>query len=101
MDAAKTQRPSTAAIVNTFLKVLAEHPDTFISRKVGKEKAREVSADAKEMLDLGGVETAKGKESLIEFDKKLRKAGNDYQPWNNSRYYCCSISLATLSGYRP
>jgi len=69
-----------SAIVNTFLKVLAEHPDTFISRKVGVEKAKEVSAGAKEILDLGGVESSKGKECLIAFDKKLRKAGNDYNP---------------------
>ena len=29
------------AIVNTFLKVLSEYPDTFISQKVGIEKSRE------------------------------------------------------------
>ena len=45
--------------MDTFLKVLAEHPDTFISRKVGKEKAKEVSVGAQEILNLGGVETAR------------------------------------------
>ncbi len=32
------------AVVHTFLKILSERPDTFIARKVGKEKALEVSA---------------------------------------------------------
>ena len=90
-----------SAIVNTFLKVLAEHPDTFISRKVGKEKAKEVSAGAKEILDLGGVESAKGKECLIAFDKKLRKAGNDYNPGTTADITAAALALTTLSGYRP
>jgi triphosphoribosyl-dephospho-CoA synthase len=90
-----------SAIVNTFLKVLAEHPDTFISRKVGKEKAAEVSAGAKEILDLGGVESPKGKECLIAFDKKLRKAGNDYNPGTTADITAAALALTTLSGYRP
>ena len=90
-----------SAIVNTFLKVLAEHPDTFISRKVGKEKAKEVSAGAKEILDLGGVESSKGKECLIAFDKKLRKAGNDYNPGTTADITAAALALTTLSGYRP
>jgi triphosphoribosyl-dephospho-CoA synthase len=90
-----------SAIVNTFLKVLATHPDTFISRKVGIEKAREVSAGAKEILDLGGVESTKGKECLIAFDKKLRKAGNDYNPGTTADITAAALALTTLSGYRP
>ena len=35
------------AIVHTFLKVLSERPDTFISRKVGLENAQKISQDAK------------------------------------------------------
>ncbi len=90
-----------SAIVDTFLKVLAEHPDTFISRKVGTEKAREVAAGAKHVLDLGGVKSAKGKEALIAFDKKLRKAGNDYNPGTTADITAAALALCTLSGYRP
>lgn len=89
------------AIVNTFLKVLATHPDTFISRKVGLEKAQEVSEGAKEILDLGGVESAKGKQALIAFDQKLRKAGNDYNPGTTADITAAALALTTLSGYRP
>ena len=90
-----------SAIVNTFLKVLSEHPDTFISRKVGLEKAKDVSVGAKEILDLGGVENPKGKEKLIAFDEKLRKAGNDYNPGTTADITAAALALTTLSGYRP
>ena len=89
------------AIVDTFLKILAEHPDTFIARKVGKEKASEVSLSAKKIVDLGGVEAAEGKKALVEFDKKLRKAGNDYNPGTTADITAAALALATLSGYRP
>lgn len=89
------------AIVNTFLKVLSEYPDTFISRKVGLEKAREVSHGAKEILEFGGVETADGKQSLIMFDRRLRKAGNDYNPGTTADITVAALALCALSGYRP
>ena len=90
-----------SSIVNTFLKVLATNPDTFISRKVGLEKAQEVSNDAKEILRLGGSESAKGKTALIAFDNKLRKAGNDYNPGTTADITAAALALTTLSGYRP
>ena len=33
-------KPLNTAVVHTFLKILSEHPDTFIARKVGKEKPK-------------------------------------------------------------
>jgi triphosphoribosyl-dephospho-CoA synthase len=89
------------AIVDTFLKVLSEHPDTFISRKIGQEKAKEVSAGAKQILELGGVETEGGKMALVAFDKKLRKAGNDYNPGTTADITAAALALCTLGGYRP
>lgn len=90
-----------SAIVDTFLKVLAEHPDTFISRKVGLEKAQDVSQNAKQILELGGVASTKSKDALILFDKKLRKAGNDYNPGTTADITAAALALTTLSGYRP
>ena len=89
------------AIVNSFLKVLSEYPDTFITRKVGLEKSREVSFGAKEILELGGTETVEGKKYLIEFDKKLRKAGNNYNPGTTADITAAALALCTLSGFRP
>jgi triphosphoribosyl-dephospho-CoA synthase len=94
-------KPLNTAVVHTFLKILSERPDTFIARKVSKEKALEVSAEAKAVLELGGLETAKGKQSLAEFDGKLRSKGNSCNPGTTADLTAAALALCTLSGYRP
>jgi triphosphoribosyl-dephospho-CoA synthase len=89
------------AIIHTFLKVLSERPDTFIARKTGAEKAREISQDAKNVLQLGGVETAEGQQSILRFDKKLRNSSNLYNPGTTADITAAALTLCTLSGYRP
>jgi len=89
------------AVVHTFLKVLSEHPDTFIARKVGVERAREISLDAKKILGLGGLETSEGKKSIFEFDRKLRESGNQLNPGTTADITAAALALCTLSGYRP
>lgn len=91
----------TTAIVNTFLKILAEHPDTFIARKVGIKNARKISRDAKKILKENGVATPKGKELTMLLDKKLRESGNNYNPGTTADITAATIALCTLSGYRP
>jgi triphosphoribosyl-dephospho-CoA synthase len=94
-------KPLNTAVVHTFLKILSEHPDTFIARKVGKEKAKEISEEAKEVLNLGGLDTAEGKKSLAEFDRRLRRKGNSCNPGTTADLTGAALALATLSGYRP
>jgi triphosphoribosyl-dephospho-CoA synthase len=90
-----------AAVVHTFLKILSEHPDTFIARKVGVEKAREVSLDARKVLELGGLETPGGRESILKLDKRLRESGNLLNPGTTADLTAAALALCTLSGYRP
>jgi len=94
-------KPLNTAIVHTFLKILSERPDTFIARKIGKQKAVEVSAEAKEVLELGGLETAEGKKRLSEFDKSLRVSGNSCNPGTTADLTAAALTLLTLGGYRP
>jgi triphosphoribosyl-dephospho-CoA synthase len=89
------------AVVHTFLKILSEHPDTFIARKASLEKAREVSSDARQVLELGGLETTAGKQGLAELDRKLRKSGNRLNPGTTADLTAVALALCTLSGYRP
>jgi triphosphoribosyl-dephospho-CoA synthase len=89
------------AVVHTFLKILSEHPDTFITRKAGVEKAREVSLDAKNVLKLGGLKTSEGKKSIIELDKRLRASGNMLNPGTTADLTAAALALCTLGGYRP
>ena len=94
-------KPLNTAVVHTFLKILSMHPDTFIARKMGKEKALEVSAGAEAVLDLGGLETARGKTSLRSFDRKLRSNQNKCNPGTTADLTAAALALCTLGGYRP
>ena len=88
-------------IVNTFLKILSEVPDTLIARKAGKQKAEEVSDRAKKILENGGLTTSKGKESLVEFDKQLRTKTHKLNPGTTADITSAVLALAILNGYRP
>ena len=90
-----------AAIVHTFLKILSNHPDTFIARKAGIEKAREVSLDAKNVLRTGGLATAEGRKCVNDLDLKLRSSGNRLNPGTTADITAATLALCTLSGYRP
>ncbi len=89
------------AIVHTFLKIMSEHPDTFIARKVGVKKALEVSLDAKKILELGGLATPAGRESILELNRRLRVSGNRLNPGTTADLTAVALALCTLSGYRP
>jgi triphosphoribosyl-dephospho-CoA synthase len=89
------------ATVQTFLEVLAKVPDTFIARKTGIEKSKEVSLKAKQVLNLGGTETPLGKKSLNEFDRELRKSSNLLNPGTTADIIAAALALCVLNGYRP
>lgn len=89
------------AIIHTFLKVLSEYPDTFIARKVGIEKAQEVSSMAAKILKFGGLKTLKGREMLSEFDLKLRKSDSLLNPGTTADIIATALALCVLGGYRP
>ncbi len=101
MEQIRETKDLNVAIIHTFLKVLAEYPDTFIARKVGIGKAREVSLMAKEVLELGGLETSRGKESLRKFDLKLRSSSNLLNPGTTADIIAAGLALFVLDGYRP
>jgi triphosphoribosyl-dephospho-CoA synthase len=90
-----------AAVVHTFLKILSEHPDTFIARKAGVEKARAISSEAKMVLGLGGLGNLEGRKSILEFDRNLRESGNLLNPGTTADLTGAALALCTLVGYRP
>jgi len=89
------------AIIQTFLNVLAKVPDTFIGRKVGLEKAREISVKARKILNLGGLKTSSGKKSLARFDRRLRRSSNLLNPGTTADIIGAALALCVLRGYRP
>ena len=96
----QTSDPSSATI-QTFLEVLAKVPDTFIARKTNIQKAREVSMRAKEVVELGGVETSAGKKALDKLDKELRKHSNILNPGTTADIIAAALAVKVLAGYRP
>jgi triphosphoribosyl-dephospho-CoA synthase len=88
-------------IVNTFLKILSEVPDTLIARKAGKQKAEEVSNNAKKVLEEGGLTTSEGRASLLKFDKQLRTQAHKLNPGTTADITSAVLALAILNGHRP
>ena len=89
------------AAVNTFLKVLSEVPDTLIARKAGRQKAKEISLQAKQVLERGGLTTREGRRSLIAFDEQLRTKSHELNPGTTADITSAVLALAILDGYRP
>jgi len=89
------------AIVQTFLIVLSGVPDTFIARKTSPEKAREISLAAREIVELGGLETSDGKKRLAQFDQELSQSSNLLNPGTTADIIAAGLAVCVLAGYRP
>ncbi|MFQ6125399.1 MAG: triphosphoribosyl-dephospho-CoA synthase [Candidatus Heimdallarchaeota archaeon] len=63
------------ATIQTFLGLLAAHPDTLVSRKFGKEVATQLSTRTKHILKKGGVYTSEGWQEVLLFDEELHEEG--------------------------
>jgi len=96
----KTRDVNTAT-VHVFLKVLSEVPDSLIARKVGLTKAKEVSAQAKQVLEAGGLSTPSGRESLGRLDEKLRDPAHQLNPGTTADITAAVLAVSILNGYRP
>ena len=90
-----------ATTVHTFLKILSKVPDTFIARKVGLTKAKLVSAEARQVLEKGGLTTQSGRKMLLEFDKKLRDPAHELSPGTTADITEAVLAISILKGYRP
>jgi len=87
--------------VHTFLKILSEVPDTLIARKAGLAKAREVSIQAKQTLEAGGLTTPSGKRHLLKLDRKLRDSAHKLNPGTTADITSAVLAINILYGYRP
>ena len=94
------ERDINTTSVNTFLKILSDHPDTLIIRKVGKEKAIEVSRKAKEIISYGGISSSKGLKKTKELDMELQNEGGKLNPGTTADLLVGVIFLALVFGIR-
>lgn len=89
------------ATVHAFLKILSEVPDTLIARKAGLTKAKEVSAQAKQVLEAGGLTTPSGRDILWKLDEKLRDPAHQLNPGTTADITAAVLTVSILNGYRP
>jgi len=97
----KETRDVNTATVHTFIKMLSEVPDTLIARKAGLTRANTVAMQAKQVLDLGGLKTPKGRDALLELDRKLRDPRHQLNPGTTADLTAAALALTILNGYRP
>ncbi|MDR1819446.1 MAG: triphosphoribosyl-dephospho-CoA synthase [Methanobrevibacter sp.] len=83
--------------VLTFLTILSNVPDTLISRKYGKKKAKEVSNLSKELLKFDDYASIDFKNKLIEFDDFLFE--NRLNPGTTADLTAASIMINYLNDF--
>ena len=86
------------AVVQAYLELLAAVPDTLIARKRGMAVAREVSAQAAQVLAAGGVFTTEGREAIAALDARLREDGNSLNPGTTADLIAAALFVALLEG---
>ena len=89
------------AVVNTFLNILAKHPDSLIQRKTSLEESIEISLKARELLGQGGVDTEDGKARLFSWDDELNRSQGMFNPGTTADLTAASIFVLLLTGWRP
>jgi len=87
-----------AAVVETFLTVLAARQDTHIARRSGGRLAEEVSRRAAAALAAGGVRTVTGRRTIDEMDASLRDPANRANPGTTADLTAAAIFVVLLGG---
>ena len=86
------------AVVEAFLTILADQPDTHVARRGGEALAGEVSQRARAALAAGGVRSASGRIALDDMDRALRDADNIANPGTTADLTAASIFVVLLTG---
>ncbi len=87
------------AVVETFLTVLAEGPDTHIARRGGGALAASVSQRAADVLAAGGVRSSQGRQDVEAFDRSLRDHVNNLaNPGTTADLTAAAIFVVLING---
>ena len=86
------------AVVQAYLTILAQVPDTLIARKKGWEAAREVSRQAGAVLAAGGAFTEDGRRALQEFDGAIRDPRHRFNPGTTADLVAATLFVFLTEG---
>jgi triphosphoribosyl-dephospho-CoA synthase len=85
-----------AAVVETFLTLLALAPDTHVARRAGEAAAEEVSRRARTALATGGVRSRAGLRAIRQMDRDLRDPHHANNPGTTADLTAAAIFLVLL-----
>jgi triphosphoribosyl-dephospho-CoA synthase len=88
----------TDAVLDTYLAILSDMPDTHIARKLGLREAERVSQRAGEIRAAGGPRSPAGKQGLVELDRELRDPRNRRNPGTTADLTCAALFVVILEG---
>jgi triphosphoribosyl-dephospho-CoA synthase len=86
------------AVVETFLTLLAQVPDTHIGRRRGTARALEVSEQARRVLAAGGVRTVDGREAIAEMARRLSDGSQAANPGTTADLTTAAIFVVLVGG---
>lgn len=86
------------AVVETFLALLAQMPDTHVIRRRGPARAAEISEQARAVIGAGGVRTAAGRAAIDAMDRDLRDDRHAANPGTTADLTAAAIFVSLLSG---
>jgi triphosphoribosyl-dephospho-CoA synthase len=93
--------PWADATVETYLVLLAAVPDTLVARRLGAERAAEISRQASDVLHAGGVRSSAGREAVAELDRMLRDERNSSNPGTTADLTASSLFVNLVLGGWP
>jgi len=88
----------SGAIVECYLALLADSPDTLITRKLGPDAASDVRARAAVVRAAGGMRTTAGRQAVAAFDLELRDARNSRNPGTSADLTAAAAFVVLLNG---
>jgi triphosphoribosyl-dephospho-CoA synthase len=91
-----TGQPLEAAIITSFLVLLADRPDSLIERKLGRDTAFEASRLAGELLAAGPVDVSSS--DFQAFDAWLRADGHARNPGTTADLIAAALFAALRTG---
>ncbi len=91
-------RDLSDTIVQTALVILSQVPDTLIRRKKGAAAAQDVSHQAQEVLQAGGIFSAAGREALRHFDHAIRDDNHHLNPGTTADLVAASLFVFLTEG---
>ena len=84
------------AVVQTYLELLAEIPDSHVIRKLGPAAAEAIMRRAREVKRTGGAATPAGRLALAAFDTEIRDDRNTRNPGTTADLTAAAICVVIL-----